>query len=104
MVLKCSVLSKTNEFYSFAFCSFYNWETHVSTSNASPNYQVIAENSSGLLFKNKRDRKILNVDPKVNIFLRANRQFSLLLHITICFKDLVLFLLPVFHGFTSGIT
>ncbi|XP_077332298.1 cilia- and flagella-associated protein 299 [Lithobates pipiens] len=45
--------------------SFYNWETHVSTSNASPNYQVIAENSSGLLFKNKRDRKILNVDPKV---------------------------------------
>ncbi|XP_075705954.1 cilia- and flagella-associated protein 299 isoform X2 [Rhinoderma darwinii] len=44
--------------------SFYNWETHVSTSNASPNYQVIAENSSGLLFKNKRDRKILNVDPK----------------------------------------
>ncbi|KAM5192580.1 cilia- and flagella-associated protein 299 [Mantella aurantiaca] len=44
--------------------SFYNWETHVSTSNASPNYQVIAENSSGILFKNKRDRKILNVDPK----------------------------------------
>ena len=25
---------------------------------------VIAENASGLLFKNKRDRKILNVDPK----------------------------------------
>ncbi|XP_063281435.1 cilia- and flagella-associated protein 299 [Pelobates fuscus] len=46
--------------------SFYNWETNVSTSNASPNYQVIAENSSGLLFKNKRDRKILNVDPKVS--------------------------------------
>ncbi|KAM6953973.1 cilia- and flagella-associated protein 299 [Aplochiton taeniatus] len=45
--------------------SFYNWETQVSTSNASSNYQVIAENSSGLLFKNKRDRKILNVDPKV---------------------------------------
>ncbi|XP_071982692.1 cilia- and flagella-associated protein 299 [Engystomops pustulosus] len=46
--------------------SFYNWETHVSTSNASPNYQVIAESSSGLLFKNKRDRKILNVDPKAS--------------------------------------
>ncbi|KAM4809879.1 cilia- and flagella-associated protein 299 [Rhinophrynus dorsalis] len=46
--------------------SFYNWESHVSTSNASPNYQVIAENSSGLLFKNKRDRKILNVDPKAS--------------------------------------
>ena len=27
--------------------------------------QVIAENATGLLFKNKRDRKILNVDPKV---------------------------------------
>ncbi|KAK6492526.1 hypothetical protein HHUSO_G1891 [Huso huso] len=46
--------------------SFYNWETQVSTSNPSPNYQVIAENSSGLLFKNKRDRKILNVDPNVS--------------------------------------
>ncbi|XP_030046448.1 cilia- and flagella-associated protein 299 [Microcaecilia unicolor] len=46
--------------------SFYNWETHVSSSNPSQNYQVIAENTSGLLFKNKRDRKILNVDPKVS--------------------------------------
>ncbi|XP_015219600.1 cilia- and flagella-associated protein 299 [Lepisosteus oculatus] len=46
--------------------SFYNWETHVSTSNPSPNYHVMAENSNGLLFKNKRDRKILNVDPKAS--------------------------------------
>ncbi|ESO98037.1 hypothetical protein LOTGIDRAFT_151687 [Lottia gigantea] len=44
--------------------SFYNWETQTSTSNPTPNYQVIAENASGLLFKNKRDRKIINVDPK----------------------------------------
>ncbi|XP_011663002.2 cilia- and flagella-associated protein 299 [Strongylocentrotus purpuratus] len=44
--------------------SFYNWETQTSTSNPTPNYQVIAENATGLLFKNKRDRKILNVDPK----------------------------------------
>lgn len=44
--------------------SFYNWETQTSTSNPTPNYQVIADNASGLLFKNKRDRKILNVDPK----------------------------------------
>jgi len=44
--------------------SFYNWETQTCTSNPSTNYQVIAENASGLLFKNKRDRKILNVDPK----------------------------------------
>lgn len=44
--------------------SFYNWETQTSTSNSTPNYQVMSENTSGLLFKNKRDRKILNVDPK----------------------------------------
>ncbi|XP_018614577.1 cilia- and flagella-associated protein 299 [Scleropages formosus] len=46
--------------------SFYNWETQVSTSNSSTNYQVIADNPNGLLFKNKRDRKILNVDPKAS--------------------------------------
>merc|ERR1712167_517517 len=44
--------------------SFYNWETQTSTSNPTGNYQVIADSSSGLLFKNKRDRKIVNVDPK----------------------------------------
>ncbi|XP_064383111.1 cilia- and flagella-associated protein 299-like [Halichondria panicea] len=45
--------------------SFYNWDTNFSSSNSTPNYQVIADNASGLLFKNKRDRKIINVDPKV---------------------------------------
>eukprot|EP01112_Ceratiomyxa_fruticulosa_P022561 TRINITY_DN829_c0_g4_i1.p1 TRINITY_DN829_c0_g4~~TRINITY_DN829_c0_g4_i1.p1 ORF type:complete len:242 (-),score=50.14 TRINITY_DN829_c0_g4_i1:60-785(-) len=44
--------------------SFYNWETQTPTSNPTPNFQVIADNEAGLLFKNKRDRKILNVDPK----------------------------------------
>eukprot|EP00899_Mesostigma_viride_P017864 jgi/Mesvir1/26079/Mv06802-RA.1 len=44
--------------------SFYNWETQTSTSNPTPNFQVIADNEAGLLFKNKRDRKIINVDPK----------------------------------------
>ncbi|XP_038615511.1 cilia- and flagella-associated protein 299 [Tachyglossus aculeatus] len=44
--------------------SFYNWESQFSTSNSSPNFEVIAENASGLLFKNKRDRKILSVDPE----------------------------------------
>jgi len=38
----------------------------MSTSNATPNYAVIADNGMGLLFKNKRDRKILNVDPTVS--------------------------------------
>ncbi|KAG5457714.1 MAG: hypothetical protein BJ554DRAFT_2203, partial [Olpidium bornovanus] len=45
--------------------SFYNWETQTCTSNSTPNFQVVADNESGLLFKNKRDRKIINVDPKV---------------------------------------
>jgi hypothetical protein len=44
--------------------SYYNWETQTSTSNPTPNFQVIANNEAGLLFKNKRDRKIINVDPK----------------------------------------
>ncbi|XP_009636315.1 cilia- and flagella-associated protein 299 [Egretta garzetta] len=44
--------------------SFYNWDRNVSTSNSSPNYQVIADNACGLLFENKSDRKIINVDPK----------------------------------------
>ncbi|XP_072109235.1 cilia- and flagella-associated protein 299 [Mobula birostris] len=44
--------------------SFYNWDTQNSTSNSSLYYQVITDNASGLLFKNKRDRKVINVDPK----------------------------------------
>nr|XP_047930390.1 cilia- and flagella-associated protein 299 isoform X4 [Anser cygnoides] len=31
----------------------------------SPNYKVIAESACGLLFKNKRDGKIINVNPEV---------------------------------------
>ncbi|XP_038299870.1 cilia- and flagella-associated protein 299 isoform X9 [Canis lupus baileyi] len=44
--------------------SFYNWDSHIAVCNSTPNYQVIADNPEGLLFKYKRDRKILNVDPK----------------------------------------
>lgn len=44
--------------------SYFNWETQTSTSNSSPNFQVVADNEAGLLFKNKRDRKVINVDPK----------------------------------------
>ena len=46
--------------------SYYNWTTQTSTSNSSPNFQVIADNETGLLFKNKRDRACLCVDPKAN--------------------------------------
>jgi hypothetical protein len=44
--------------------SYFNWETQLSTSNSSPYYQVIADNAQGLLFKNKRDRKIVNLNPE----------------------------------------
>ena len=45
--------------------SYYNWETQHSTSNSTPNFQVIADNEAGLLFKNKRDRKIINLNPEM---------------------------------------
>lgn len=46
--------------------SFFNWDTQNSTMNESPNFQVIPDQDLGLLFKNKRDRKIINVDPKAD--------------------------------------
>ncbi|KAG7465404.1 hypothetical protein JOB18_016093, partial [Solea senegalensis] len=42
---------------------YYNWKTQVSTSNSSPNFEVIYDDTSGLVFKNKRDKKTVNVDP-----------------------------------------
>lgn len=45
--------------------SFFNWETQICTSNSTPNFQVMSDNENGLLFKNKRDRKVISVDPKV---------------------------------------
>ncbi|XP_030273666.1 cilia- and flagella-associated protein 299 isoform X2 [Sparus aurata] len=45
---------------------YYNWKTQVSTSNSSPNFEVIYDDPNGLLFKNTRDKKILNVDPLNN--------------------------------------
>ncbi|KAK9849393.1 hypothetical protein WJX84_000915 [Apatococcus fuscideae] len=46
--------------------SFYNWETQVCSSKDSATFQVLADESAGLLFKNKRDRKIVNVDPQAH--------------------------------------
>lgn len=43
--------------------SFYNWSSQQSTSNPSKYFQVIPDGELGLLFKNKRDRKVINVDP-----------------------------------------
>jgi hypothetical protein len=43
--------------------SYYNWETHNSSMCDSPNFRVDANSDAGLLFRNKRDRKVINVDP-----------------------------------------
>lgn len=44
--------------------SYFNWHTKVSTHNSTPNFQVIPDSDNGgLLFKNKRDRKVIDVDP-----------------------------------------
>mgnify|MGYP002048842408 CR=1 FL=1 len=51
--------------------SYYNWETQTSTHNSTPNFHVIAD-ADGLLFKNKRDRKVVNVDPKQSPGCSAN--------------------------------
>ncbi|TWW60855.1 hypothetical protein D4764_05G0009450 [Takifugu flavidus] len=42
---------------------FYNWETHVSSSNPSPNFEVIYKACHGLLFMSRNSGKILDVDP-----------------------------------------
>lgn len=44
--------------------SFYNWKTHTLFYNNSSTFQVLADNEVGLLMKHKRDRKVINVDPK----------------------------------------
>lgn len=41
-------------------CSF------SSTSNHTPNFSVKADSEFGLTFKNKRDRKVINVDPNAD--------------------------------------
>ena len=44
--------------------SYYNWRTGECVANDSPNFKVDASNTlQGLLFRNKRDRKVINVDP-----------------------------------------
>ena len=43
--------------------SYYNWETQNCSLLESPNFRVEANSEAGLLFRNKRDRKVINVDP-----------------------------------------
>lgn len=70
------------------FFSFYNWETQTSTSNPSPNYLVMAQNATGLIFKNKRDRKQLIVDPKVMYYRLSFKKMKHFLAYFYIIKDL----------------
>ncbi|XP_036954916.1 cilia- and flagella-associated protein 299 isoform X1 [Acanthopagrus latus] len=77
----CSVLRGKK-----AVADYYNWKTQVSTSNSSPNFEVIYNDPNGLLFKNTRDKKILNVDPLSGPGEDSNRtllQSDLYIHVVI---------------------
>ena len=43
--------------------SYYSWESQVCYINDSPNFKTDASSEEGLMFRNKRDRKLINVNP-----------------------------------------
>ena len=43
--------------------SFYSWESKQCYINDSPNFRTDASSEEGLMFRNKRDRKLINVNP-----------------------------------------
>jgi hypothetical protein len=44
--------------------SFFSWESQVCYINDSPNFRTDASSEEGLMFRNKRDRKLINVNPE----------------------------------------
>lgn len=44
--------------------SFFNWKTQNPTVSDSRNFRVVSDPVAGLLFRNKLDRKDINVDPE----------------------------------------
>lgn len=44
--------------------SFYDWDVLWGMMTDSPNFRVQADGKEGLLFRNKRDRKMINVNPE----------------------------------------
>ena len=46
--------------------SYYNWTTNVLHYNNSPTFQVVIDNSKGLLFKHRKDKMIINPDTKAS--------------------------------------
>lgn len=45
--------------------SYYNWVTQTASSTQSTNYSVLSGEYTGLVFKNTKDRKVINVDPQL---------------------------------------
>ena len=45
--------------------SYYNWEGQICSINDSPNFRVDANSEEGLKFRNKRDRKVIYVNPEL---------------------------------------
>lgn len=43
--------------------SYFDWSGNKGYINESPNFRVQADGKEGLLFRNKRDRKMINVNP-----------------------------------------
>jgi len=64
--------------------SYYNWESLKAYANESPNFRVDANSEVGLLFRNKRDRKVINVDPQ---FVKLIRIILLLMNLQILKKE-----------------
>lgn len=44
--------------------SYYNWDGQKASINDSPNFRTDANSDQGLLFRNKRDRKVICVNPE----------------------------------------
>lgn len=44
--------------------SHYDWDVQMGFMTDSPNFRVQADGKEGLLFRNKRDRKMINVNPE----------------------------------------
>ena len=45
--------------------SYYSWEGQQIVYNDSPNFKVDANSERGLLFRNRRDRKVIDVNPNL---------------------------------------
>lgn len=44
--------------------SYFSWESSVCYINDSPNFRTDASSEGGLMFRNKRDRKLIDVNPE----------------------------------------